>query len=134
MHRIKKWIYYCDYCNKNTRSASATSQHEKRCTLNPNRVCGFHKEYIDEPQHHMDELMAVFLSYNPNWNDGLEAIRSITEGCPGCILATIRLVNKITPVTGLEFDYKSAVQEVFDDYMEKMNLEAQHDVVYDLYH
>lgn len=40
MKRVKKWVYYCEFCKKSGRSASHMAQHEKHCTANPDRECG----------------------------------------------------------------------------------------------
>lgn len=39
MKVLLRKVYYCDFCKKSNRSASAMSKHEKHCTLNPKREC-----------------------------------------------------------------------------------------------
>lgn len=41
MTRKQVWQYRCDFCGrKKLLSAGAMDMHEKRCTMNPNRICG----------------------------------------------------------------------------------------------
>jgi hypothetical protein len=100
--------YYCEFCGKGGQSASHMSRHERGCTLNPNRVCGFCNE-VGEDQKTMPELMAIMAKAEINvvtddivegfrWTSStltnekeiLKALEDATGNCPACMLATIR--------------------------------------------
>ncbi len=34
-----KNVYYCDFCKKHSLASWAMKEHEKHCTLNPDRIC-----------------------------------------------------------------------------------------------
>ena len=51
--------YKCDFCGKRGLSASAMSKHEKRCTMNPGRVCGVCAFCSGDDQAKMADLLAI---------------------------------------------------------------------------
>ena len=100
MRRWRTWRYGCDYCRKTGCSASHMARHERRCTNNPNRECGMCR-YFGIPEHSVAALVAVLRL------DGLDALRSVAEGCPMCILAAIRQSGLSTEDQwDLGFDFK----------------------------
>lgn len=48
MKRKQVWQYSCDFCKRKKLSASAISNHEKHCTMNPNRECRVCKMVEDD--------------------------------------------------------------------------------------
>lgn len=120
------------------------SVHEKRCTRNPHRICGFHKEYIQEPQKEIEEILEELIPkivdinrillnniiYDEDRTLIIQTLLEITSGCPACVLATIKQ-SPFLQTLQLDFDYQSEVNLVFEDYKDTMNYEAQQDALYD---
>ena len=143
MKRKMMWRYYCDFCGKGGCGASAMSQHEKRCTLNPNRVCGFHinLKIIDEPQVPIEELRAILGTYpGGGFEDSEEDAKLVDElidaanGCPACVLAAIRQENATRKpadeIFPFAFNYKRETERAFADAKERWNGEDQYDACY----
>ena len=94
MRKRQVWRYYCDHCGKGGCSKHHMEQHERSCTLNPEREC---RMCAADPgagavQHAMPELIEAIGSGD---EAGMKRIRDVTggdrdEGCPACILAAIR--------------------------------------------
>ena len=86
------------------------TNHEKGCTMNPERICGMCKVagYEQKP---IPELKSVLLSHKDP-EAGMIALRTVTDNCPACILAVIRQITAIWDFEdymnggGWEFDYK----------------------------
>jgi len=97
MRKIKRWRYYCDYCKKAGGSAYHIKKHERGCTANPNRVCGYCEASGDE-QVDINVLTNVLKQHaescNPAtsdlWIPAIDKLREMTGNCPACILAAIR--------------------------------------------
>lgn len=51
--------YKCDFCGKRGLSAGAMSKHEKRCTMNPGRVCGVCAFCSGDDQAKMADLLTI---------------------------------------------------------------------------
>ena len=102
MKAKKVWRYYCEYCKKSGCSKYWMRRHEERCTLNPNRICGYCK-LIDDEQPEISELLSLLpeleqckeeymyydkemcISYDSDMvYKGVEKIREITN-CPACM-------------------------------------------------
>lgn len=92
--------YYCDFCKKSGCGKHAIEQHEKHCTMNPNRQCRM-CEIAEQEQIGMEELIKLLpprketmvdygISIQTGGKDDLKALREKTGNCPACILATIR--------------------------------------------
>lgn len=97
MRKKRVWRYYCDFCNRG--KCQPQLEHERHCTLNPERVCRMCKraEYVTAPT--METLKAAAFK-------SLEAVQRITD-CPACVLAGIRQSGKSGHY---EFDYKAACE------------------------
>jgi len=80
MLKKQVWRYYCEHCKKSGCSGYHIKKHEKSCTANPNRVCGFCGN--SDP---VSELVSLL-------GDGtdLKNLREHVDNCPACILAAIR--------------------------------------------
>lgn len=63
-------------------------RHERGCTLNPDRECGFcqEAELCQEP---MADLISAL---GKGDTEGMDKVRTLAEGCPACMLAAIRQV------------------------------------------
>lgn len=131
--RVKKVNrYYCDYCKKSGCNAYWIRKHEERCTLNPNRLCGYCK-MLDNKQLPIDELIALlpnpddykrtstefegfeFLSNQLTTavNNSLRKLRDITDSCPACIMASLRQAGIPVPMA-TDFDFGKESKEIWD--------------------
>jgi len=95
MHKIKRWRYYCDFCKKANGSAYHMRNHETGCTANPGRVCGMCR-ISGGLQIPMTELLGCI---GKDGAESLKQLKAVTENCPACILAAIRVsgVNELDP-------------------------------------
>ena len=113
MKRLKKWRYYCDFCKKS--SGRTLADHERHCTMNPNRVCRFCK-LLGETQAPIADLLAALRS---GVVPVLPALKKSAHDCPACILAAIRqlppeeygaLDDSVTM-----YDYKAESKKALED-------------------
>lgn len=96
MTRKQRWRYYCDFCKKSGGSGGHIARHEKGCTMNPQRICGFHEhEAMEEAQPPMPDLIAALEGKGADWKAGLKALRDVSDNCPACIFAAIRQSPKL---------------------------------------
>lgn len=77
MRQKKVWRYYCDHCRKAGCGKAAMVKHERGCTRNPQRVCGFCKR-----SGNTEPLVEAAC-------DSLEALRTAAGGCPACMLVGV---------------------------------------------
>ena len=114
--RIRHVIrYYCEFCPRGYFKKPSAERHEKGCTANPNRVCGL-CEYAVPPlkQEPMDKLVAC-LSWDKD-DYGMDDLRKLSEGCPGCILAAIRQSGMLKQAkdegefVDFKFDFKKELE------------------------
>jgi len=145
MKRKKVWRYYCDYCGKGGCGAGAMAKHERRCTKNPKRECGFHIGFcfISEPSVPLDALKVIIRNskvYEVHVNpvDDMisvdmvddEALRDslldAANGCPACVLAAIRQSG----INLISFNYKEEVDRVFAEWHEQENRYVEYDAIY----
>jgi hypothetical protein len=117
--------YKCDFCGKKGLSAMHMKRHEKRCTKNPDRVCGM-CELFGTAQADMAELLAILPEFprvdgdkEQPYIDAVEAvmqkIRDLTDNCPACILSALRQKGIPLPVVK-SFDYMAERKSMFDEY------------------
>ena len=140
--------YYCDFCKKAGCSKFHMEQHEKHCTMNPNRSCGMCTA-MDTNQANLAGLMALlpdpkdfertervelgFLG-DGNYNDmlvypGLEkAVADVIDklwdaagSCPACVLAALRQKGLTSHISDDTFDYKKSVKEFWDETNSERN-------------
>lgn len=127
MKRRQVWRYSCEFCKKSNCSASAISKHEQRCTLNPDRVCGM-CQMLKQKQ--ADLPSVIFALPKPvlfqesdcgdtlTWPDGVDTagvyanLKTLTRGCPACIMAAIRQAKIPVPMIP-EFDYTKECEAVW---------------------
>jgi hypothetical protein len=130
--------YYCEYCKKANCSASSISQHEKHCTLNPNRECGMCNKYpetfLDPPGVPLKKLIVslpdpkIYLSVKlgepisgtamtREANAVLPKIREMSNNCPACILAALRQRGIPVPLV-TDFNFKEESEKIFAEELQ----------------
>jgi hypothetical protein len=117
VRKVKRWRYYCDYCDKGGCSGGVMAKHERGCTRNPERQCGLCRVAKLE-QKPTAELLAAL-------NDGgVDAVLELSLGCPACVVAAIHALRKTEPRlyepdTGadnyISFDYKLAAEKFWNE-------------------
>ena len=132
MIKKKRWRYYCEYCKKSGGSKYHMANHEKHCTLNPDRECGM-CELMDEAQKKMSELLnclpepesfkleefgwVTYPGLDKAIEEAMPELREKTNGCPACIMAALR--QKEIPVPMVEsFDYKKEFNALLQEINE----------------
>jgi hypothetical protein len=132
--------YYCEFCKKSGGHAGHIKDHEKYCTMNPQRSCRMCDIVNDFPQPNLDDLLAILpdpkkfeiendplgtfylINFEPEVNAAVKKIRELTS-CPACIMAALRQKGIPVPCANPEFDYKKESEEVFyqhnQDQLEK---------------
>ena len=112
MKQEKVWRYWCDHCGKGGCAKGHMLKHERRCTLNPQRQCGFCRIDPDGVQKPIEELKAAYAK-------GLDELRKVANGCPACMLAGIRQWERDDPPrtdAGREpWNYQEEVKEWWAD-------------------
>ena len=124
--------YYCDFCKKSGGSKHHMGNHERGCTLNPNRSCGI-CYHAGEVQVDSMKLLVGMLpkveeyttkrSYGTEIditdaaNAALPALRDATENCPACIMAAIRQAGIPVPAV-TDFDYRAEINSFWSDINE----------------
>lgn len=126
--------YYCEFCKKANCSAVSIKKHEERCTMNPNRYCGFcHLMEVEQPK--MVDLLAllpnpdmsceyigdgqVYKSFSTVFQNKVQQtmpeLRKATNDCPACIMAALR--QKGIPVRLADgFNFTKEGQAIWDEF------------------
>ena len=120
MRRKRVWRYYCDFCKKANCSSYAISEHEKRCTLNPNRECRMCWQADKQPLPIGDLKTAL--------EKGLEFLRRLTK-CPACIMAAIRQSGK-SPYNDYDFNWSEESRVYFEYLRQKWEADEARYVMY----
>lgn len=126
--------YYCEFCKKSGCVARWIKKHEERCTMNPDRYCGF-CHLLDKTQPDLQELLIILPDPDDykTWddftgdfqgfdaclgtaaNEALSKLRDATENCPACIMAALR--QKGIPVTMVDdFNFSDESQAIWDEH------------------
>lgn len=142
MKIIKKNVYYCEFCNKKSLAAHATSSHEKHCTANPNRhcrICEMSTTIQDEVNEYKsrftlqknEQTQDIFSDkffntdeYIVRWVDKpvtIDELRERFDDCPACILSILRQTGMNKHYFHFEFDFKQEMQEAFDEKIRREN-------------
>lgn len=121
MKKVKRWRYYCDFCKKAGGQPHAMREHEKHCTMNPERDCRMCDSFGGGGAS-LPELIAFVKekAETVHWsgedqdfklldNDDLAKLRDMAEGCPACMLAALRLTR-----THAELDFKKESKAIWD--------------------
>lgn len=116
--------YYCEFCKKSGCGKFHILKHERVCTNNPNRACGFcvHIRYDDSDYKvpTTSKLLAIFSE------KGYSAMRKRCQACPACTLAVLRqskaLANYKPDEDGgapradwADFDFKTEARQFWED-------------------
>ena len=113
MRQVKRWRYYCDFCNKGGGQKHAMAKHEKGCTLNHDRICGL----CDKGELSQQPFSVLLEAYK---DGGLDKLRDITENCPACILTTIR-ANHNPKEDVLQWDNKFDFKKELEEFWQRVN-------------
>ncbi len=106
-------------------------RHEERCTLNPNRKCGY-CGMLDQEQPVMADLIALlpnpqeyekkddfggksYVGLGAAVDEALPMLRKACENCPACIFAALRQKGKPVFMTA-GFDFKAECQSVWAEF------------------
>lgn len=87
-----KTVYYCDYCKKHGLSRAAMEKHETKCTLNPDRICGWgHSNETADFRSLAKELQGrtPLMQNDIAWLHD-EILGDEAAACPACMLAALR--------------------------------------------
>lgn len=137
--------YYCSFCSKGMFFKNRMIEHEKHCTMNPERVCRIHAKLIEggdcqhQPKikhmiHGLERYLAVefpvavspirafrggsdspYCDYGINFDKGFEFLKKLASGCPVCILATIRQARLKYPRLFIEYDFKHEMESTLSE-------------------
>ena len=136
--------YYCEYCRKSGGAAGHIKKHESRCTMNPNRHCGY-CDVLDQKQSNLAELLALlpnpenykekelvddgwisFVGLEKVVKEALPKLREITGSCPACIMAALRQKGIPVPLAK-DFDFKKECREIWDEFNAARQEESHQD-------
>ena len=101
MRKVKKWRYYCEFCEKSGASGGHMAKHETHCTKNPNRKCGM-CAFVEEIQRTPEEIREFISKFPLNTKiqgDWLQhakhlvpvkSLMDFVNSCPACAVAALR--------------------------------------------
>ncbi len=120
MTKKKVWRYRCDFCKKANCSSASIRKHERRCTANPNRVCGM-CQVVGNEQVNLAGLIALCKTANKyNAERILRNLQELTENCPACILAALRQSHNteyfVNSNYALRFDFKEECERFWKEH------------------
>jgi len=135
-----KKVYYCSFCKKHGLSSYHIQQHEKHCTLNPNRVCGVceRKEKVNK-----QDITFIKKSYNilmsKKDKDGIlgiycaefkEKIKYLADKleCPACMLSVLRQ-SKIG-WSYVDYNYEEEMKKYWEKEREEEHREEINSLLY----
>jgi len=107
-------VHYCDHCGKRRFFKSLMIKHEEHCTANPKRKCKMCEINGTSPKP-ISGARKILLKYNPheNVNEGqmftISSLKNYHDGCPACMLSSLRLVEHNLPYS--VFNFKDACRE-----------------------
>lgn len=122
--------YYCDFCKKANCSGASIKNHEERCTMNPNRVCGMCK-MLDNEQPSMPALLdslpdlaSLMRTYEGEGcgyqyiieldRAAVQRLRDVADNCPACMMAALRQ-KKIPVCNAVDFDFTKECKSIWSD-------------------
>lgn len=106
-------VFYCDHCKKHGLRVDAMERHELHCTLNPERECGWVRQFSDHKPADVVTLAAQLAERETLTEGDLSWLESQTQGCPACMLAALRQSKLGSQQTQI-FDYQKQI-EIFRD-------------------
>jgi hypothetical protein len=128
-----KLVYYCEHCKKRYLSKHHCEKHEKRCTHNRQRTCGFCgvDDRFMEVLGKWEEKARRFLGDSPppwgifepdKWEKMRKAlswrlINDDVEGCPGCTLSILNItkINHAALENDDPFDFAAEKKRWWDN-------------------
>ena len=129
MRKMKRWRYYCEFCNKSGGSGYHMAEHEKHCTLNPNRICrmcgrgeGLGKliALLPKKEDYVSKgPLFEFLDFAEAVEKTMFVLREEAENCPACILAALRQAGIFIPMIqsfGFAEECKNWMKEMRREY------------------
>lgn len=125
-----KKVYYCDFCGKHRLTINSIENHEKHCTLNPNRECGMcgekanYKKEIEFVNRNYKILISkrdkktygIEGTYCENFRNKIKKLKERID-CPACVLSILRQ-SKIDNVY-FEYDYKEEAEKWWQEKREE---------------
>lgn len=137
--------YCCEFCRKRGLSASHMAKHERRCTLNPRRVCNVcrmqHGLWDVTEQVRIEDMLACLPKHDRAYYEkhsfdvsaegdavrleikqAVARLRELTK-CPACILAALRQANIPVPMAD-GFDFTTEMKAIWDDINDSNALSA----------
>lgn len=116
MRKVKKWVYYCEFCKKSGRSGGHISRHEKSCTMNPDREC---RMCATDGFGNRQRLIAELITALGKGDEiGVGELEDAANACPACMLAAIRQSgvqvkweSPDEPGFNVPFDFKKASEQ-----------------------
>jgi hypothetical protein len=127
----EKKVYYCDFCKKHGLSSYWMREHEKHCTLNPDRRCGMpwcgaspSVNLISETFFHIMRNMTSEGSFPGHEHCAIDSdyIRGLLDEteCAACTLSVLRIasapVRDADHTIGWDWDYKKEALSQLSDY------------------
>lgn len=117
MKRVKKNVYYCDFCKKKGLSKYHIKKHEKHCTGNLDRECRMCEEKYDyreiakkyeaQAKEAYDYMCSNKLDDNPSCK--MEEITQIiideVEYCPACAWTLLKQLSSFVNCSVCFFEY-----------------------------
>lgn len=116
--------YYCEFCGKSGGHPYYMREHEKHCTMNPNRQCKM-CEYVPDGGASLDKLIAAIpkpgkvTCYDGSKMDDVLTLKDLKPlfdmtDCHVCILAAICQSGVFVP----DFNFKKRSDEFWSQYRE----------------
>jgi|ERR1044072_785675 hypothetical protein len=124
MRKRRVWRYYCDFCKKANCSAHATSEHEKHCTMNPERQCRMCKW-----QPRAKKLSVADLK--KELEVSFARLRFMVQ-CPACILAAIKQSGK-SPYDDYHFEYGKEAEAYWEKVKQQWEKEAEQQILAEMH-
>ena len=114
MYEKTKTVFYCDFCARHRLSRHAIEQHERTCTLNPDRDCRWSFNGKEHPDFDLGAAVAHLRerveggSRTPFTSADIDWLHDECEGCPPCMLAALRQSGAV------DYHYDDRSQRIFD--------------------
>lgn len=125
-----KNVYYCDFCKKHGLASWAMKEHEKHCTLNPDRKCGLcdRKGVYKKGIKFIDKAFKKLMSHRIN-DGGIsgehdrkfeDAIKKLSDEleCPVCVFSVLRQSKEGISCWG-SYDFKMEMQKYWKEKAEE---------------
>lgn len=98
MRSLQRVIHYCDFCKKHHHAKRAMENHERGCTLNPDRTCRMCGREASRSPSIREMVAAIDLQLNQGMlvvsDEQFEKFQAQAESCPACVLAVIRQLRR----------------------------------------